>query len=584
MDADDTRAQLDRILQSAPFARAERLCRFLRLVVEAAQCDTRQSLKEYRIGVEVFDRGKDFDPRIDPIVRVQAAKLRSKLLEYYAGAGAADPLVITIPKGSYSAEIRARRTPAAAVTAQPALERSRIAVLPFVNMSADPENEHFSDGLTEELINRLASVPTLRVVARTSAFRFKGQNEDIRDVGAKLNVGTVMEGSVRKAGDQLRVTAQLIDVGSGYHLFSRTYQREYKNIFDLQDELAQAVVDEIVPKQNGAGYLIAKTRTTTLDAYNVYLRAMFALSNRFADLPECVKLFREALSMEPDYAPAWAGLAHAYWMHAWFYLMPTQQALPLLKEAALRTLELDDQLAQGHSSLGLFESGFEWNWTAGEARFRRAIELQPGLAIIYPFYAVAALLPQLRLQEACSMVERGLSLDPFNPLFHAIAVFVYANAGRHEDALRQYALGLEVNPLFPPTLGAGAIAYERAGRLAEAIPMFQRLCELTQDRPAPLSFLGHALAISGQRAEAQRILQRLLALPMPPDLDIARVYIGLRDAENALRHLEAATLHRDVHLLTVPSDRRFDWLRPHPAFQQILRRMSLGAAAPDLQT
>ncbi|HEY3179895.1 MAG TPA: tetratricopeptide repeat protein [Casimicrobiaceae bacterium] len=192
--------------------------------------------------------------------------------------------------------------------------------------------------------------------------------------------------------------------------------------------------------------------------------------------------------MEPDYAPAWAGLAHAYWMHAWFYLMPTQQAMPLLKEAALRTLELDDQLAQGHSSLGLFECGFEWNWPVGETRFRRAIDLQPGLAIIYPFYAVAALLPQLRFQEACSMVERGLSLDPFNPLFHAIAVFVYANAGRHDDALRQYALGLEANPLFPPTLGAGAIAYERAGRLDEAIPRFQKLCEVTQDRPLRCRF------------------------------------------------------------------------------------------------
>jgi TolB-like protein len=579
MNADDVSAQLSKILRSEQFGRAGRLSRFLRLVVEASQNETRESLKEYRIGVEVFDRGKDFDPRIDPIVRVQAAKLRSKLLEYYAGAGADDPLVITIPKGSYSAEIRAQATPTVVATPRPSLERSRIAVLPFVNMSADPENEHFSDGLTEELINRLTSVPSLRVVARTSAFRFKGQNEDIRDVGAKLNVGTVMEGSVRKAGDQLRVTAQLIDVGSGYHLFSRTYQREYKNIFELQDELAQAVVDEIVPRGDGASHLVAKTRPTTLDAYNVYLRAMFALSNRFADLPECVKLFREAISMEPDYAPAWAGLAHAYWMHAWFYLMPTQQAMPLLKEAALRTLELDDQLAQGHSSLGLFESGFAWNWTAGETRFRRAIELQPGLAIIYPFYAVAALLPQLRLQEACLMVERGLSLDPFNPLFHAIAVFVYANAGRHDDARRQYALGLEVNPLFPPTVGAGAIAYERAGRLDEAIPMFQKLCELTQDRPAPLSFLGHALAISGQRAEAERVLQRLLALPTQPDLDIARVYVGLRDAGNALRHLEAATLQRDIHLLTVPPDSRFDWLRSHPAFVQILERMSLASTA-----
>ena len=362
-------------------------------------------------------------------------------------------------------------------------------------------------------------------------------------------------------------------------MFSRTYDREFKNIFALQDELAQAVVDEIVPREQANAQPIAKARSTTLEAYNVYLRATFALSNRFADLPECVNLFRQAIAMEPDYAPAWAGLAHAYWMLGWFYLMPTGQAMPLLKEAALRTLELDSELAQGHSSLALFECGIDWNWTSAEARFRRATELQPGLAIIYPFYAIAALLPQLRFDEACAMVERGLALDPFNPLFHAIAVVVYANAGRHDDALAQYALGREVNPLFPPLLGAGAIAYEKAGRLEQAIPMYRQLCALTQDRPAPMSLLGHALAIRGERDEADRILRHLEGRPTPPELDIARVYVGLRDTANALQWLEAAAERRDIHLLTVPPDRRFDGLRAEPRFQALLRRMALEPSA-----
>ena len=173
------------------------------------------------------------------------------------------------------------------------------------------------------------------------------------------------------------------------------------------------------------------------------------------------------------------------------------------------------------------------------------------------------------------MVARGLSLDPFNPLFHAIAVFVYAHCGRHDDALRQYALGLEANPLFPPTLGAGAIAYEKAGRVDEAIPLYRQLCALTQDRPAPLSYLGHALAICEQRDEAERIVRQLRARPTPPELDIARVYVGLRDANNALQWLEAAASRRDIHLLTVPSDCRFDALRTEPRFQALMRRMSL---------
>src|SRR5262245_61822593 len=236
MKEEAVRTQLGRILASPQFAQSDRLSRFLRLVVESAHKG--DALKEYRIGVEVFDRGRDFDPRTDPIVRVQAAKLRSKLLEYYSAGGASDPLVISVPKGGYAAAIRASvPLEAAAPAAPPAASisaRSRVAVLPFASMSSDQENEHFSDGLTEELINRLAQVPTLQVVARTSAFRFKNRAEDIREVGALLNVGAVVEGSVRRAGEQIRVTAQLIDVTTGYHLFSRTYQREFRDVFALQ--------------------------------------------------------------------------------------------------------------------------------------------------------------------------------------------------------------------------------------------------------------------------------------------------------------------------------------------------------------
>jgi serine/threonine-protein kinase len=201
---DDVGAQLARILTSPQFARSKRLGRFLQLAVTAVTAPNHEALKEYRIGVEVFDRGRDFDPRIDPIVRVQATKLRSRLIEYYAADGANDDIVINIPKGSYVAVIT-RRGAAGRSNSGPAA--SHIAVLPFVNMSADAANEYFSDGLTEELINRLTAVPQLRVVARTSAFHFKGRNEDIREVGAQLDAGTVIEGSVRQSGDQIRVTA-----------------------------------------------------------------------------------------------------------------------------------------------------------------------------------------------------------------------------------------------------------------------------------------------------------------------------------------------------------------------------------------
>jgi TolB-like protein/Tfp pilus assembly protein PilF len=569
MDAGDVKAQLERILCSPGFTQAVRLSRFLRLVVEASQNGATESLKEYRIGVEVFDRGQHFDPRVDPIVRVEAARLRAKLAQYYASDGAQDAVLIGMPKGSYAPDIRLRGTTVnARAAAQPPLERSRIAVLPFVNMSADPDNEYFSDGLTEELINRLACVPSLHVVARTSAFRYKGRHEDVRQIGAQLNAGSVLEGSVRRSAGQVRVTAQLVDVCSGYHLFSRTYQRELGSVFALQDELAQAVADEIVLRARGeVGAEIAKALVANPDAYNHYLRGMWVLSTRAPDLLPAVDIFREALRVDPAYAPAWAGLAQCYWLLAWYRQLPSTEAMPLSKQAALKALELDPGSAQGHASLGIVLSGFEWRWAAAELHFKRAIELQPSLATIYPFYAVVCLLPQLKLDEACRMIERGLSHDPFNLLTRTIAMFIYGNAGRHEDVLRQHALAMEINPSAPSNVASLALAREWRGEVEQAIAGYRTAIAMAGEDPHFLSFLGHALALTGRKAEAKKLLRKLL------DLDIARVYTGLRDADEALRWLEAAAECRAIHLLTVPADRRFDWLRSQARFQHILRLM-----------
>jgi len=577
MNGDEVRAQLEKILSSPQFSQSGRLSRFLRFVVEAAQTGQADSVKEYLIGVEVFDRGKDFDPRIDPIVRVQAAKLRSKLMEYYAHSGAQDPIVISMPKGSYATEIRENAPDPASPKARPVFDRCRIAVLPFVNMSSDPENEYFSDGLTEELINRLASVPSLQVVARTSAFSFKGRNEDLREVGAKLHVGTVMEGSVRKAGDQLRVTAQLIDVQSGYHLFSQTYQREYKNVFELQDEIAQSVVNQIAPLSAKSSVLV-KTRAVNLDAYNKYLHGMYALSNRFVDR-QWIDSFHEAIQIDPGCAPAWAGLSYGYFMQGWFYQMPAGQALPLSKEAALKTLGLDSNLGIGHGSLCLVQGAYEWNWAECDASFRRATQLQPGLAVIYMPYATCCLLPQSRLEEACAIAEEGLSLDPYNPLSLAQMIFVYVNAGRYEDALRQYAFSLEVNPKYAPFFYAAGLAHEWQGNLDPAIACYRRTLELGAGLPAPLSALGYVLAATGEKDEAVAIAERLQQIPDPPAVDLAVVYLGLGDEAEALRWLEVAVQQRSIRLVLLPTDRRFGRLAGHPRFQAILQRMGLQAAA-----
>jgi len=564
--------QLGRILASPVFAQSARLKSFLKYVVEALQDGREDTLKEYAIGVEVFERGADFDPRIDNIVRIQAAKLRSKLLEYYSTEGARDRIVMSIPKGSYVPKIEERLSG----EAQPATaERSRIAVLPFVNMSADVENEYFSDGLTEELINRLAAIPSLQVVARTSAFRFKGLNEDLREVGAKLNVGTVLEGSVRRAGAQLRMTAQLIDVQSGYHLFSRTYQREYKDVFALQDELAQAVVSEIVPGAPSTPNISLSTRTENLDAYNAYLRGMYALGSRFADLRKCLECFRESLSIAPEYAPAWAGLAKGYFLMAWFYRETPETAMPLAREAALRTLRLDPNSAAGLSAKAAVDCATEWRWEASEPVFRKAIELQPSVALTYMLFAFCCLIPQRRAEEAQGIVERALAVDPFNPLLHAGAIDIMGRTGRYHDAMRQHKLALSIAPEYAPISAGAGLAYECSGQLEQAIVHYRKACELSQDAPYPLSCLGHALARAGDSAAARSVLETLKHWPTQTASDMARVYAGLRDTDATLECLETAVAQRSLYLLRAVGDPRFDYLSSNERYQNLLRQMGL---------
>ena len=251
------REQLKRILVSNIFAHSARLSRFLQFVVERGNAGRADDLKEYAIGIEVFERESDFDPRIDPIVRVQAAKVRSKLMEYYASVGRDDELVISIPKGGYAPVFESAPHTLSKSSAQAAKKpgpppadespRASLAVLPFVNMSPEPDNEYFSDGLTEEVINALTTVPGLQVVGRTSAFRFKGQHHDVREIGGQLNAEAILEGSVRRAGIQLRITTQLINVKDGYHLWSHTFKREMKDIFEIQEEISEAVLEALAP-------------------------------------------------------------------------------------------------------------------------------------------------------------------------------------------------------------------------------------------------------------------------------------------------------------------------------------------------
>ncbi|MGH9718620.1 MAG: hypothetical protein ACRD8O_00275, partial [Bryobacteraceae bacterium] len=250
---DAVQAQLQRILSSKSFATSARLTRFLRFTVTAALEGRAAELKEYVIGVGVFDRKASFDPRVEPIVRVEARRLRAKLRQYYETDGQLDALIIDFPKGSYTPKFRSRDAvdPAASQPAAPS--HNTVAVLPFANLGSDADNEYFSDGLTEELIHALTKVEGLLVVARPSAFHFKGQAQDVQKIGEQLGVHSVLEGSVRRSGSRLRISAQLIEVATGFYLWSETYERKIEDVFAIQEEIAHAIVDALKVKLTGSG-------------------------------------------------------------------------------------------------------------------------------------------------------------------------------------------------------------------------------------------------------------------------------------------------------------------------------------------
>ena len=319
MSPAEVRGQLEKILASEAFARADRMSRFLRFVVQETLKGKGAQLKEYLIGVEVFDRESSYDPRIDPVVRGEARRLRTKLMEYYENEGKDDRIRIHLPKGSYAVVFQASSNiPAAAqaptsVRPTPAGAKS-IAVLPFLNLSPNPENEYFSDGLTEEIIHALGKVNGMRVVARTSVFQYKGKAYDIRHIGEQLCVQTVLEGSVRTSGERLRVTAQLVNAGDGYQLWSETYDRSMVDLFAIQEELSGAIVNTLrqywaVPVE------LAPVRrpSSNLEAYHLVLKGRFFLRKRTEEgLRRGIEFFEQAIQLDSAYADPYAGLAECF--------------------------------------------------------------------------------------------------------------------------------------------------------------------------------------------------------------------------------------------------------------------------------
>ena len=459
-----------------------------------------------------------------------------------------------------------------------AAERKSIAVLPFVNMSSDKENEYFSDGMTEELINALANIDGLRVAARTSTFALKGTNPSIRRVGEELNVGAVLEGSVRREGDRLRISAQLINVADGYHLWSHVYDRELKNIFALEEELARSIAQALKPKlvQTGSGPLVKPT-TTNLAAHDLYLKGRYFWNKRTVEaLTKALGYFQQAIEQDPGYALAYVGLADSTVLLPEYGSGSVAEALPKAKQPALKALELDGTLAEAHDVLGIIND-HNYEWSAAEHEYRRAIELKPEYPTAHHRYSLL-LIATGRVEQARAEAEQARQLDPTSPVINSQLTVALVAAREYDRAVEQAKKTLELDPGFPSARYWLARAYVGLGRYPEAVAELEKLRTSLTLRARNYGTLGYAYAMSGRRADALRLLAELDEYSKRGHISAsawALIYMGLGDKEQAFAWLDKAYAERDWQLRELKAHSMFDSLRSDPRFTRLLRKMQL---------
>ncbi len=456
-----------------------------------------------------------------------------------------------------------------------------IAVLPFANLSAEKDNEYFSDGLTEDLINALAQVAGLRVVSRMSSFQFKGQSEDIRKVGRQLDVRTVLEGSVRRAGNRLRITAQLVDVAGGCSLWSERFDRDLADVFAVQDEVARTILATLAPKLVTSAHApVAKAYTENFEAHELYLKGRFLYSQQTPEaLAKAIDYFTHAVALAPRHAMAHVGLADGHLLLGWYGLSPANVAMPKARAAAEAALSIDATLPQAHAAMALVEAGYEWNWTQAEKRFARALELGPGFAAIHFNYALDYLTPMGRMGEAIQEIRVAQQLDPLSLITRTALGGCFYRDRQYDAAIQQCQNTLEVDPGFYHAHWTLARALEQKYLFDDALEAFK-----TADRLAgghnPLIWgeMGHCYAMMSRPSDARRIvadLEALSARSYVSPLAFAYVLTGLGERDAAFHHLESALEQRLRPLLWIGVDPRFARLHSDARFSRLLEHMGL---------
>ena len=457
--------------------------------------------------------------------------------------------------------------------------RRAIAVLPFVNSSADPENEYFSDGMTDELITALSKVEGLQVASRTSVFAFKNLREDVRSIGARLNVSAVLEGSVRKSGNRLRITVQLIGVADGRTLWSERYDREMADVFVIQDEIAGTIVRTLRSTLLGQlGDPTPVRYTENVRAYSLYLKGRFWWNRRTqTDIAEGVKFFEQAIAEDPGYALAYSGLADSYALDLDYRGVPVTEGMARAKLAARRAIELDESLAEAHTSLGWVIFIYDWDWTGAEREFTRAIQLNPRYATARQWYAwfLAAM---GRLEEGLAEGRAAIELDPGSVSIRRSLGWLHYYARQHEPALENLKRALAMDPTAEETHRQIGLVYLQQGKYDEAEAAFKEALANTENGVMAFAGLGHVAARRGHPQEARAVLDELHRRARTEYISpvaFTGLYVTLSEADAAFEWLEKAYQERRGWLAYLNIEPLLDGLRSDTRFHRLVERMRL---------
>ncbi len=526
---------------------------------------------------EILDSWKDIARYLNRDVRTIQRWERSKHLPVHRLPGGVKPGVFALKS---EVDSWRKSSPLDGADPQPAGPHAlapSVAVLPFVNLTGGREDQYFGDGLADEIITALSQIPSLRVTARTSSFRFRGHGHDVRDIGGRLGVRSILTGTVRRSGVRIRVSAQLVDAANGFHLWSEHFDREGADVFEIQDEISTSIARLMAVRLAPPS---ASRRTSSLEAYHAWLKGRYFQQYESAQaITRCREAYEQAIALDPSFPHPYLGIAEWYRGFAHYGIMCPRQAGTQGWAAIRKALQLDDSIAEAYALSATYRAWMDFDWTGADADFQRALSLNPASAEICWLKATMFLLPLNRLDEAIALMERVISLDPLSPLMHSHFAWILSFHRDFERALRETATALALSPNHAVAFAIRGSVFYHCGRMEEGVACWRAAVEGFGRSSIALGALGYGLARLGRMDESNALLaeidtaEREGAYVTP--ISRAWIYVGTRDFENAFHYLNRALDDREPHLLHLPCKEIYDPMRQDPRFAALLARMRL---------